>query len=105
MSGAASLPCICAADRRPGTYVIGCERHIALELERGPIVSERRPRSVTVTYYRAEVLVSTPVLHDGAVWSHQDCVECEHLHETMAAADACAARLARATTLRLAVAS
>lgn len=89
------LPCIC----EPGTvgsYRVGCERHEQLELDRGPTVSRSNAVARTVTYFRAEVLVSVPVRgHDGHIWSQQEHVECEHNHTTPEAAEACAEKLAR----------
>jgi hypothetical protein len=90
-----ALECICSADQTPGTYAVGCPRHIAIELERGPY-ARPRTQSFTVTYYRAEVAISTPVLgDDGNVWSQTDYVTCDHHHTTLEGADACAVKLAR----------
>lgn len=89
-----ALPCICDPDQESYSYRVGCERHTELETRRGPSASPT-VESHTVTYYHGEAKISTPVLHDdGAVWSRQDHVRCDHNHTTLEAAADCAQRLA-----------
>lgn len=95
-----TLDCICPKDIAPGGYALGCPYHIQQELDRGRTIVRDGWTSVTVTYYQARVTVSTPVLHDGAVWSQQEHISCEHNHTTPGAAEACAEKLARKAVKR-----
>lgn len=101
---AAELACWCGDEQqRAGTYVQGCPRHVALQMERGPVVVRKQAAVFPVEYFRAEVLVAVPKLVPAAesssgvdeVWSEQRHVSCDHKHDTVEQAERCARKLAR----------
>ena len=85
-------PCTCAPDQTPGTYRVGCPRHIAEEAARPPI-ARVNVASHTVTYYHASVVVSRPIMRDGEVWWTQEYHTCKHNHVTPEAAEECGVTL------------
>lgn len=106
-----TLACTCDPGQRAGTYRVGCPRHVALEMSRGATAQRVRAESHTVTYWHAELTVSTPVLKPAGtpgntsavdeVWSQQESVKCPHNHPTPEAAERCARKLARRTIKEL----
>ena len=90
--------CICPPDTVLGRYVVGCPYHVALEMQDGPIVSTKRSAVHVVEFFHAKISVRTPVLkqRDGETFvaSQMSTIKCDHNHDTIDAAERCAARLA-----------
>jgi hypothetical protein len=98
-STATADDCICPPDTHHGGYVVGCRYHVALQMLAGPVVSTKGAGVHVVEFFHAEITLSTPVLRtydDGdVVASQSETITCDHNHDTIDAAERCAARLAR----------